>query len=91
MDVKNKSSVSNSLHILLNGNYDKYDLKLESTMGSTSNDKLQKILSSINEKTDIRKKNGVYYTPEDVCKYIILNSIIMSIDKNNARTYKENE
>lgn len=91
LETKDRSSVIESLHILLNGNYDKYDLKLESTFNCESNDKLQRILYSLNEKTDDRKLHGVYYTPEDVCKYIILNSIIMGIDKNNNRTYKEKD
>jgi len=89
MDVKNRNSAIKSLHFLLNGNYKKYDLNLESTFNCESNDKLQKILFSINEKSDNRKLNGVYYTPEDVCKYIILNSIAMFIDKKNSKTYKE--
>lgn len=91
MDVKNRKSAIKSLHILLNGNYDKYDLNLESAFICESNDKLQKILFSINEKLDNRKLNGVYYTPEDVCKYIIINSIVMSLDKENSKTYKEKD
>lgn len=91
MNVNNRKFALKALQILLNGNYDKYDLNLETTFCCENNDKLQKILSSINEKTDDRKLNGVYYTPEDVCKYIILNSIIMNIDKENSRTYKEKD
>ncbi len=90
-NVKNRKYLINSLHILLNGNYDKYNLELESTFNYDSNEKLQKILYTINEKTDDRKLNGVYYTPEDVCVYIILNSIIMNLEKDNSRTYKEKD
>lgn len=91
LSIQNRKAAIKALYILLNGNYNKYDLNLESTFSCDSNAKLQKVLFSINEKVDDRKLKGVYYTPEDVCKYIILNSIIMSIDKTNSRTYKEKE
>lgn len=90
-DVKDQCALIKSLHILLNGNYDKYNLNLETTFSYENNEKLQRLLYSINEKTDNRKINGVYYTPEDVCRYIILNSIIMGIDVNNVKTYKEKD
>ena len=41
----------------------------------------QQGLEKINEKSTIRKDNGVYYTPEDVSSFIILNSINLSINK----------
>lgn len=41
----------------------------------------QQGLEKINEKSNIRKDNGVYYTPEDVSSFIILNSINLSINK----------
>lgn len=52
---------------------------------------LQNDLFKLNEKSEQRKNKGVYYTPEDVCKYIIWNSIIMMIEPDNSRTYKEND
>lgn len=36
---------------------------------------IQKILSSLNEKGSIRKSKGVYYTPVDVVRFILINSI----------------
>ncbi len=41
-----------------------------------SSEKFQHILSSLNEKTLNRKDNGVYYTPNDVSRYIIVNSLL---------------
>ena len=58
---------------------------------NTKNVDLQRELFKINEKTDKQKTKGVYYTPEDVCKYIIWNSMIMYLDENNSRTYKEKD
>lgn len=38
-------------------------------------DGLQELLSKLNEKESIRKSKGVYYTPQDVVRFILLNSI----------------
>lgn len=53
----------------------------------------QQGLEKINEKSTIRKDNGVYYTPEDVSSFIILNSINLSISKkiNNFLTEDKSE
>ncbi|MBL3731655.1 N-6 DNA methylase [Lysinibacillus sp. HST-98] len=40
-----------------------------------SYDEIQNTLSKINEKESIRKKKGVYYTPNDVVQFILTNSI----------------
>lgn len=40
-----------------------------------SYDNIQEILSTLNEKESIRKSKGVYYTPNDVVRFIIENSI----------------
>ena len=42
-----------------------------------SYEEVQEILSNINEKEDIRKVKGVYYTPMDIVKFILFNSIKM--------------
>lgn len=39
----------------------------------------QQELEKLNERTDIQKNNGVYYTPEDVSEYIIYNCIYQLI------------
>lgn len=40
-----------------------------------SYEEVQKILSSLNEKENTRKTKGVYYTPIDVVRFILINSI----------------
>lgn len=87
---KHKAEIINSLHILLNGNYVKYDI--DNTIFNIENknlsdDSFQHILSHINEKSVKRKSNGVYYTPYDVSKYIICNSFITKMIKENNKTH----
>ena len=45
---------------------------------SYSYEQVQEILSSLNEKENIRKSKGVYYTPSDVVSFIIYNSFKLS-------------
>lgn len=50
--------------------------------------KFHQELEKTNEKTNIRKSKGVYYTPEDVTEYIIYNSIYQLIlHKINQKSY----
>lgn len=49
-----------------------YDTKLAV---STSYSYIQNLLSKLNEKESIRKSKGVYYTPCDVVRFIVLNSV----------------
>ena len=42
-----------------------------------SYEEMQEILSTLNEKETIRKNKGVYYTPQDVVKFILINSVKM--------------
>lgn len=44
----------------------------------------QKGLEKINEKSSIRKQNGVYYTPDDVSSFIFYNSLNLLIKTNNV-------
>ena len=84
-DLENskQSHIYDSLHILLNGNYDKYKFSGESINKMSSNslneNEFQRLLSGLNEKTGSRKINGVYYTPQDVSAFIIHNSIFQKI------------
>lgn len=89
MEQKVHGVIRNALITLLGNNAEKYSF-IES-VDSKTNAELQISLSKINEKSEIRKNNGVYYTPEDVCKYIVWNSIIMMLDSDNHRTYKEKD
>ena len=45
---------------------------------------VQDALSKINEKQSIRKSKGVYYTPNDVVRFILTNSIKASFGKLTA-------
>ena len=42
-----------------------------------SYEEMQELLSTLNEKEIIRKNKGVYYTPLDVVKFILINSVKM--------------
>ena len=42
---------------------------------------IQKLLANYNEKESIRKSKGVYYTPTDIVRFILLNSIKSFFDK----------
>lgn len=42
-----------------------------------SYEEMQEILSTLNEKETIRKNKGVYYTPLDVVRFILINSVKM--------------
>jgi len=42
-----------------------------------SYEETQELLSSLNEKETIRKNKGVYYTPSDVVRFILINSVKM--------------
>lgn len=46
-----------------------------------SYEEVQELLSTLNEKEKIRKNKGVYYTPEDVVNFILINSVKMVCNK----------
>lgn len=82
--------IFDAMHILLNGNYIKYDINNSIYINkkvSLTEETFQKILSNINEKTNKRKSKGVYYTPNDAAKYIACNSFITYVTKDNEKTY----
>lgn len=41
----------------------------------TSYSDIQNLLSKLNEKESVRKSKGVYYTPYDVVRFIVINSV----------------
>lgn len=89
-----KKEFINGLHILLNGNYINYDIDnsiYKEDKINISDKTFQKILSNINEKSNKRKINGVYYTPDDVAKYIICNSFINLMIENNKKMHNFND
>lgn len=52
---------------------------------------VQEILSGINEKESIRKHKGVYYTPEDIVKFILTNSVKLLYGKLNSDNFSAME
>ena len=87
-----KDEILSALHILLNGNYLKYDIEntiINDTKIELTEENFNNILAKLNEKTDIRKQKGVYYTPTDVSNYIIYNSIINNVSTDNNKTHNE--
>ena len=88
--TKYKNEILKAMNILLNGNYIKYDIEnaIEINNKIELSDKaFQEILGHVNEKSNIRKLNGVYYTPNDVSKYIICNSFINKFYDNNEKMH----
>jgi len=77
----------------LNQNYSKSELKIirneisaiigesfnidDSSNKPYSYEEMQELLSTLNEKETIRRNKGVYYTPLDVVKFILINSVKM--------------
>lgn len=77
----------------LNQNYSNSELKIirdeisaiidepltidDSSSKPYSYEEMQELLSTLNEKETIRKNKGVYYTPLDVVKFILINSVKM--------------
>lgn len=53
-------------------------LEIDGSSNKTySYEEMQELLSTLNEKETIRKNKGVYYTPLDVVKFILINSVKM--------------
>ena len=80
-DFHNDNKLVDALHLLLNGNFIKYDFEnVNISLSNLKSDDFQTEMFKLNEKSSKRKKNGVYYTPNDVSEYIIANSFINFID-----------
>lgn len=91
---KNSNELLNGLHILLNGNYQKYnlnDVSKVSDINELADDNFQRIMFNLNEKTNKRKDTGVYYTPVDVTRYIITNVFLMKTQKNLNKTHNTHD
>lgn len=86
-EFNNDKNFIDALHILLNGNFIKYSFDNdELSTSDPSSDDFQNILFKLNEKSSKQKKNGVYYTPNDVSDYIIANSFANYIDPKCNKT-----
>lgn len=60
---------------------DQKDVSITAYKEMYSYEEVQEILSNINEKENIRKAKGVYYTPTDIVKFILFNSVKMAYGK----------
>lgn len=83
-----------ALRILLNRNYKKYEFETDIDKNDRKNitdENFQTSLFKINEKSKKQKNNGVYYTSDDVARYIICNSLLMKVDKNLNHTHNDEE
>lgn len=80
---KNKTDLLNQIKKLDDKKeYTKYYESLLSLLLSNCLDEgmFQQGLEKINERSVIRKKNGVYYTPEDVSSFILTNSLELALN-----------
>lgn len=69
-----KADYNNLFHeILAIASIDNFEYTRDDAINSY--EAIQKMLSSLNEKEDKRKTKGVYYTPVDVVRFILINSI----------------
>lgn len=84
-----------ALHIILNGDFVKYafdgNIFSEEFAINMSSDNFQNVLSKLNEKQNRRKKDGVYYTPKDVTRYLIVNSFYCFANSNNIKIHNDAE
>lgn len=83
-----------ALRILLNRNYKKYEFETDIDKNDRRNitdENFQTSLFKINEKSKKQKNNGVYYTSDDVARYIICNSLLMKVDKSLNQTHNDEE
>lgn len=64
---------------------------IDETLLNLSYTEVQGILSNINEKTDLRKLKGVFYTPNDVAEFILQNSVKMSFNKLTQKNISSND
>lgn len=89
---KQQEKVFDALHLLLNGDYEKYTFN-STTLISTlfcdynDNDNFQSLLSKINEKQQGRQETGRFYTPKDVTEYVVANTFLTITDDSQKNVY----
>lgn len=66
--------IQNEINKIVNFDFN----QVSATLKMCTYEELQSILSTLNEKESDRKSNGVYYTPNDVVKFILINSVKLS-------------
>ena len=87
--------VFESLCILLNDNFEKYQFDINAIKElmdcGIEEDEFHRILHSLNEKTPVQKTNGIYNTPNDVVDFIIANCISKKADTLYRNSSRMNE
>ena len=80
------NTIRKSLELLLNGYFGSFDFNDEFFKEAFSNfesmEDFEKSISKIHERSTDQKENGVFYTPKDVCDYIVYNSVHSLYDRN---------
>ena len=90
-DFSDDKDFIDALHLLLNGNFIKYNFNnTEISLLNIKDDDFQSVMFKLNEKSDKQKKNGVYYTPNDVSEYIIANAFINYLNGDINKTINYN-
>ena len=88
------NEIYSALEILLDKNYKKYDFDKSINVKNIkymTDENFQESLFKLNEKSKKQKNNGVYYTSDDVTRYIICNSFLMKIDKKLNKTHNDKD
>lgn len=88
------NEIYNALKILLDKNYKKYDFDTsinKEDIKYITDENFQSSLFKLNEKSKKQKNNGVYYTSDDVTRYIVCNSFLMKVDKNIKQTHNDED
>jgi len=87
-----QEKVFDALHLLLNGDYEKYTFTSNIINSSlfcdySDNDIFQSLLSKINEKQNGRQESGRFYTSKDVTEYVVANSFLNIIDNSQKDVF----
>ncbi len=88
------NEIYNALKILLDKNYKKYDFETSINTNDIkymTDEKFQSSLFKLNEKSEKQKNNGVYYTADDVARYIICNSLLMKVENDLNQTHNDED
>lgn len=88
------NEIYNALKILLDKNYKKYDFDKSintEDIKYITDDNFQSSLFKLNEKSKKQKNNGVYYTSDDVTRYIVCNSFLMKVNKKINQTHNDED
>lgn len=64
-----------------------FQLNMATKSPAINLDEFQSHLSKINEKELRRRDEGVYYTPKDITEYIVANSFLNYVHKDNTQVY----